>query len=146
MRFACLVQALLFLLVSGCGEPEPSDTPVVSEDPSGVGSGSYTNKFNSEAECKEYTGDTWTSDGAEEDWGAIQYYPHSASPPPELTAGKRYHLYVLYDVALPIARCVFEVSSDAPSKGCSAAGGRSVGAIAMGFVLLAVLGRRRRTG
>ena len=35
---------------------------------------------------------------------SAQLYPKA---PPALSPGQRYHLYVLYDIALPIARCVF---------------------------------------
>ncbi|MEM7160183.1 MAG: proteinase inhibitor [Myxococcota bacterium] len=36
-----------------------------------------------------------------------QRLPADDAPPP-LVSGRRYHLYALYDVAIPIARCVFE--------------------------------------
>ena len=39
----------------------------------------------------------------------------------ELVAGQRYNLYVLYDVVLPVARCVFEMP-EAEKSGCSTAG------------------------
>ena len=52
---------------------------------------------------------------------AFQAYPDDGSAPPELVAGQRYNLYVLYDVVLPVARCVFEMP-EAEKSGCSTAG------------------------
>ncbi len=40
--------------------------------------------------------------------GAVQRWPE-AGDAPVLEAGGRYYLYVLYDVAIPLARCLFDV-------------------------------------
>ena len=40
--------------------------------------------------------------------GRLQRVPASDLPAPTLESGRRYHLYVLYDVAVPLTRCVFE--------------------------------------
>ena len=39
--------------------------------------------------------------------GTVQKVPAESAPAPALTSGQTYHLYVLYDVALPISRCLF---------------------------------------
>jgi len=39
---------------------------------------------------------------------AYQVFPEPGLEPNELVSGERYHLYVLFDMAMPIARCVFE--------------------------------------
>jgi len=82
--------------------------------------------------------------------GATQAWPPDGSAPPQLTAGTRYHLYALYDVAIPIARCVFEMPAAAAAEeeksGCSTSGGagpRGAGLLALlGGLVLGV--RRRR--
>lgn len=38
---------------------------------------------------------------------SFQFYPAEDEAPATLVSGQTYHLYVLYDVALPIARCYF---------------------------------------
>jgi hypothetical protein len=38
---------------------------------------------------------------------SFQVHPGDGAAPTTLVAGRDYHLYVLFDVALPIARCVF---------------------------------------
>ncbi|SVE59425.1 uncharacterized protein METZ01_LOCUS512279 [marine metagenome] len=40
--------------------------------------------------------------------GGFQVYPEVGIAPESLVPGERYHLYVLFDVAMPVARCVFE--------------------------------------
>jgi Synergist-CTERM protein sorting domain-containing protein len=74
-----------------------------------------------------------------------QEVPGNGEAPPELVQGQRYHLYVLYDVALPISRCVFEVpgaQDEDQSGGCSHTGGTPAWALAL-LPLLAVRRRRR---
>ena len=70
--------------------------------------------------------------------GVNQIVPAEGAPV-ELVPGQRYNLYALYDVALPIARCVFQVPMEGANTteegGCSTAGaaGRGTGA---GFLAL----------
>ena len=75
---------------------------------------------------------------------AIQVVPDAGVNPPELVTGKRYHLYGLYDVALPATRCVFVM----PKLKKSGNGGCNMlvaeqGAVG-GLAILAMLGIRRR--
>jgi hypothetical protein len=38
--------------------------------------------------------------------GALQFYPESGAPE-VLVSGQQYYLYVLRDVVIPLARCLF---------------------------------------
>ena len=38
---------------------------------------------------------------------SAQVVPEGGAAPPALVSGEQYNLYVLFDVALPIARCIF---------------------------------------
>ncbi len=70
---------------------------------------------------------------------AIQRVPADGSAPPPLERGRRYHLYGLFDVALPQERCVFEY----PETGsCALAPAR--GSATAVFALLGLIGLRRR--
>ncbi len=73
---------------------------------------------------------------------SFQVFPDDGSAPPELVPGKRYHLYVLYDLVLPIGRCVFEMPEAESNDGCSTAGSPvdSVWLLLAGGLLM----RRRR--
>ena len=81
--------------------------------------------------------------------GVNQIVPAEGAPV-ELVPGQRYNLYALYDVALPIARCVFQVPVEGANTteegGCSTAGaaGRGTGAGFLALFCGLVLGGRRR--
>ena len=70
-----------------------------------------------------------------------QVYPAPGTSPVALEPGKRYHLYALYDVALPIARCVFEVPEE---RGCATVPTGPTGAWAAVLGALAWSSARRR--
>ena len=39
--------------------------------------------------------------------GILQYFPGEQAPAAPLDSGETYYLYVLKDIAVPIARCLF---------------------------------------
>lgn len=74
---------------------------------------------------------------------AMQQVPEGGEAP-ELVPGQRYHLYVLYDVALPVARCVFE-APEVRSGGCSTTGAQITPRLWLGVLMVGwLLGMRRR--
>lgn len=71
---------------------------------------------------------------------ALQKVPADGAAPSVLEPGRRYHLYGLFDVALPQERCVFEF----PATGSCALAPTRGSAAGLGFALLGLLGLRRR--